>query len=238
MTIQTFKNKRLYYGGYSLGKNLSSLSVDVGRDSVDVTGIEHLSRVFLAGLKNLGFTAEGPHDVDLDAGLFALTGISDIPITWLNTPSEGQVAYFFKAGQAKYTPPLLGGVGDAQKMTIDAMAQSGLNRGTLLALRTGLGASGNGTAFQLGAVATGQKLVAVAHCLSLSGGSPSLSLNIDSDSANTFSGGGTNRITFTPFTGTGAQYVEIDGPVTDTWYRAEWAPTGTTADIVIAAAIV
>jgi hypothetical protein len=103
-------------------------------------------------------------------------------------------------------------------------------------------ASGNGTARQIGAVASGKALYAALHVISSSGdGSQTLDVEIESDSADDFTGSETSRITFSQVaTSVQSQWGSVDGAITDDWWRAKWTVGGTGSpefDFVIALGI-
>jgi hypothetical protein len=73
----------------------------------------------------------------------------------------------------------------------------------------------------------GQYLYASLHVLSAAGTSPSITVSIESDADNTFSTP-TTVLTFSAATSVDGQIMRAAGPITDTWYRAKWAVSGTT----------
>lgn len=89
-------------------------------------------------------------------------------------------------------------------------------------------ATGTGTAVQHIACPAGGKLRAAAHVLSVAGtATPTITLKVQSSVDNTFAAP-TDRITFDPATAVGGPVKDVFGPITDTWYRAQWTITGTT----------
>ncbi|MEU0397944.1 hypothetical protein ABZ208_35365 [Streptomyces sp. NPDC006208] len=98
-------------------------------------------------------------------------------------------------------------------------------------------ASGTGTALNLGAITTGQRLYAALHVLSASGTTPSITGRIESDSDGSFASP-TTRLTFTAATAAGGEILRTDGTaITDTHYRVAWTISGTTPSFMFAASL-
>ena len=100
--------------------------------------------------------------------------------------------------------------------------------------------SASESAVELGAVSATQKLVATLHVTAVTGTSPTLDVTIESDASDSFAGGETTQITFTTVSAVGSQTIEINGAVTDTWFREEHTIGGTTPgfDYVVTLGIV
>ncbi|MEW5921566.1 MAG: hypothetical protein AB1796_11605 [Bacillota bacterium] len=143
--------------------------------------------------------------------------------------AAGEVAYFTKVIEATYTPG--GSVGEVFPFTVEVQGTERLIRG-IVAETGAKTASGNGTARNLGAVATGKKLYAAMHVLAVSGVTPTLGVTIESDDADTFLTPIT-RITFSQATAIGAQWKEVSGPITDTWFRPVFTLGGTNPSFTI-----
>ena len=87
-------------------------------------------------------------------------------------------------------------------------------------------ATGNGTAVQVGAVASGRQMYAALHVLSVSGtATPTLTVKVQSDTVGF--GSATDQITFTAATAVGGQISRVAGPITDDYWRASWTISGT-----------
>ncbi len=95
-------------------------------------------------------------------------------------------------------------------------------------------ASGSGTGRQLGAPGASQRLFLACHVLAFSG--TSLTLALESDDASGFPSP-QERLTSVAFTGTGSDWKELDGPLTDSWWRAKWTFAGASFSALMIAGI-
>jgi len=194
-------------------------------DPVDVTCLGQSTKSNIAGLYGAGLNLEGYTSIAHTDALFAKLA-SDVMVSFFNSTTEGDLAYFQKALLNAYSP-FGDTVGDASKYSAQCASQNPLIRGLVMAYKT-VNATGNGTVFQLPAVAAGQKLYGALHVISASGTSPTLDVLLKSDATNAFSGSETTRLTFTQATATGVQYLTADGPITNTYYRASHTVGGST----------
>ena len=98
-------------------------------------------------------------------------------------------------------------------------------------------ASGTGTGLQLGAVPAGRRLYAALHVLSVAGTTPSITVTVESDDANTFASA-TTRLTFDAATAAGGQVLRTTGDaITDTWFRVTWTISGTSPSFLFVVAL-
>jgi len=93
-------------------------------------------------------------------------------------------------------------------------------------------ASGNGTAYQHGAVATGKTIVGVLRVLSVSGTLPTLTAVIQSSADAAFTVPNA-RLTFTQATGVTYEVKTAAGPITDTWWRIIYTVGGTSPNFAV-----
>lgn len=229
MGVYVLRDCKLYVGGWDLSGSSNRLNVEASADLKDRTVFGDAWRSFLPGLLQAKYSGGGFYEAD------AADYKAD-DILWSNLAAEGQLvtvcpgtgaagerADFLRATLAKYN--VGGAVGDICAFEIDIEAAGDMAFGYVLAngLKT---ASGSGTAYQLGAVAEGQRLYAGLHVVSASGTSPTLDLAIESDNAEAMSSP-TTRITFAQKTGLGAEWATpVAGPITDDWWRASWTVGG------------
>lgn len=147
----------------------------------------------------------------------------------------GDLAYLTKALRSEYK--ILGEVGDVAPWTAKASGSWPVARGQVAhPPGTARTSSGTGTSINLGAVAAGKRLYAALHVLSVSGTTPSLTVEIESDTATGFPSAVT-ALTFTAATAISGQTLRTDGTaLTDSWFRAKWTITGTTPSFLFAVA--
>ena len=130
------------------------------------------------------------------------------------------------AAMAAYMPMPGAAIGQALKYTVEGKAAGSVVRGTLIhnAAKT---ASGNGTAFNLGAVGATQKLYVTLHVLSVTG-TGSLQVTVQADNASGFPSP-VSAITFGAKTAIGGDFQSAAAPGSDNWFRAAYTITGFTS---------
>lgn len=211
------------------------MALNYGADMLDVTTFNDNAKRRIAGLFDVsvdlqGFYQAGANPDLIDKILWDKLALQDEIMTVCPTiGAAGEVAYFTKVIEATYTPG--GSVGEVFPFSVEAQGTERLIRGIVAETGTRT-ASGNGTARNLGAVAAGKKLYAAMHVLAVSGTTPTLDVTIESDDAETFLTPIT-RITFSQATAIGAQWKEVAGPITDTWFRPVFTIGGTTPSFTL-----
>lgn len=233
MGHQVLLNCKLYLGGFDLSGDLNALGLSWEAETVDDSTFgSGTTRAFLGGLKRILAQHAGHNQYGtnlVDEVLFNRIGVVNQPMTIAPlTGAEGEPAYAFQSSLSRYSP-IGGAVGTAADFDVTGEASgTPLIRGTIAhnATRT---ATGNGTAFNLGAVGAAQKLYAALHVLAVGGtATPTLTVKVQSDDASGFASP-TDRITFTAATAIGAQWATpVPGSITDAWWRATWTISGTT----------
>jgi len=207
--------------------SLQALGLLAETDARDDTVFGDIARSAAPGLSTVRLEGAGLFTAgasgDLDPTMATKRGLL-VPVTLAPlTGAAGEICYLFQATEATYrVQAAVGELCRADFSATGAGGQGGLVRGALLAVGQ-QSASGAGTAYNLGSVASGQRLYAALHVLS---GTGTLDVVIESDDA---SGMLTplTRITFAQVTGPAGQWASpIAGPITDTWWRAKWTITG------------
>ncbi len=238
------KSCKLYLGGYDLSGLSNSLSLSQEFDEVDCTAFGDTCRHGMPGLAKISFEHQGYFATDgtnlngSDEASSAAVGVTGVPMMVCpTTGAVASIAHFFPAVTYKYAWG--GSLGDMTAFAITGNGSSGysLIRGQIM----GTGAktsTANGTAYQLGAVTSTQKLYAQLHVLAVSGTDPTLDVIVESDDAEGFTSGAT-RIAFTQKTAIGAQWATpVAGAITDDWWRIGWTIGGTeTPSFTIAVAV-
>lgn len=237
MAKHVLTNVRLFTGGADLTGRNNKLDLTAEVEHKDATGFnpddtqDRVWKEVLGGIASTQVSAEGqweagdPSKVD-DALWLQLGGLGP----WTACPAKslpGNVAWLTSAMQGQYQ--LLGAVGDVAPWKAEAMGSWPLVRG-LVAHPPGTPrtATGSGTAVQHVAVPAGMQLYAALHVLSVAGtGTPTLTVRLQSDDSAGMASP-TTRITFTAATTVGGQIQRLPGPITDTFYRADWTISGTT----------
>ena len=236
MGEHVLSNPKLWLGGYALSGAHRSLAFRFGAEAVDVTAFGDTTRARLAGLKTLSFQHEGFWDADAgaaspDALLFANVALADVLGSFTaEGGDEGEIAYFAQLLHTEYSHG--GPVGEAHPFSVagESSGQYGLLRGIVGANRTAIAATGQSSGYNHGAVGAAQSLYAGLHVLG-AGGTPTLDVTIESDSADTWLSP-TTRLTFSQATAIGSQFATpVAGAITDTWWRVTWTVGGGTPDL-------
>ncbi len=229
------KGVPIYIGGYAMGGQANSLSLDSAIEEVESTTLIQTFRDYEAGLHNLTGNVAGFVDPTTDGEIFADVRGQEVPIAALfegGTIAAGDPAWFARVECGSYQGG--GQVGALWGFTIPV--QSGgtpLVRGYALEIGTSRSATGNGNGVQVGATSASQRLAWYLGVTEFTG--TSLGVDLVSDGDNTFASA-TTRASLTTITDGGgvadAQFGIIEGPITDDWFRFEFTFTGTSFAVV------
>jgi hypothetical protein len=229
-------------GGLDQSCFSDTITLDRQGDTVDVTTFCSGGwRQFVAGLSSWSATFGGPQDLAASTAAtqftpdehYALNVGSAYTLTLVPSgDAEGVVAFGSQAILQQYTP-ITGSVGDAAKHNV--MATPNLNaplvRG-VLATKATVTATGVGTARQISAVSSSQRLYAGVHLLTAGGTTPSITVAVQSDNAIGFPSP-TTVATFTAQTTRGGLWTSVAGPITDDFFRFSWTVSGTSPSFVV-----
>lgn len=232
-------NVTTWFSGYDMTTDLNSTTLELGYEALDATTFQPATnttpaRVRAAGIEDVtlnqvGFWQAGTGLIDPTA-FTALGGASQV-ISNSHDGAETSPAYFYRARQYSYQ--MFGNIGELTPFQLTAQGSRGAGlasvpavRGRVLKTKASVSATGaTGTAFQLGAVGSGQYLYAGLHVFSAG---TTLTAVLESDNASNFPSA-TTQITFSTITAAGGYWgVRVAGPITDDWYRLRiTAITGT-----------
>jgi hypothetical protein len=242
---------QLFSGGTKLTCYSDSIGLELTADAVEFTTYcSNGIREYRQGLKSWTATGEGFHDFAAGSTVAdplvpgeeftptALTTGTNLTVCPVDG-TEGAVTYLAEAAYTSLSPLVGGAVGEAAKYGFTAMPYGSgrrMLRGVLEANRTVTSSSSTTGSNTLGAVATGARVGASLHVLSLAGTSPSITVKIQSDDNSGFSSP-TDRITFAAATTRSGQFGVLAGPVTDTYWRATYTVSGTGPSIAFAVSI-
>lgn len=214
--------------GYDLTGVTNALALDFGAEMKDATVFGNTNRVNKAGLKTVAAAVRGFYDAagsagEPDSALFSRIGTQGLPVSMMPDRTAGERAFLFKSTGAVYE--IGGEIGELLPYSLDLQGAGALVRGTLMLDGSSVGSSGNGSAVQVGAVASGQAMYAALHVLAASGSSPTLDVVVESDDASGMSSA-TTRITFAQATGVTAEWASVAGAITDDWWRISYTIGG------------
>jgi len=231
MSTLIISQQKVYWGGYDITGNLSSLALNFGAATPDATALGDTTRkVSAGGLFEASFSHEGyvdGGDTEYSDKLgFDAVGTGNLITVCVQTGAYGEVAYFTQNLHSEMSRP--GTLGEVYKFSANTMPSSGrVVRGTVMVPKSTITATGDGTARQLGAVTATQKVYAALHVFSSSGTSPTLDVTVESAPADAWVGAQTTRLTLTQATGITAELKSVAGAITDEWWRVAYAIGGT-----------
>lgn len=233
-------NSIINFRGLELSTKLNRVNLEYSSELLDATtfGPGKTTRSRLKGLKNVIADVQGFYDTDrsvpgttgakrVDEELFAK--ISDLVTGQLtigpNGNANGDIAYFFDVHSAEYVPG--GSVGDIMGMSVSFQGNSDIVKG-FYGL-TGAYATGthNGAAINAGAVSATQKLNFVCHLHALEGlAGRALTANLQSSVDAGFSSPVTRAsFAFNSASIYDSYYSQVNGPITDTYWRVQLVPS-------------
>lgn len=231
-------------GGYEVACNAKSATLATTVAPLDTTAVCTTS-----GYTTLiGGNKSGQFNLELMADMATL-GLDDFMWSYLSTAdvvhqlsigsADGSPAYLWRGITTNYTP-IQGNPGELAMSSLSGQSSTGpVIRGQRIhPTSVARSATGNGTAYQLGAVVAGKSLYAALNVIARTG-TASMTLKIQSDD-NSGMSSPTDRITsFTAATGTGYQWGSVAGAITDDYWRCVYTITGTgTITFAVAAGII
>lgn len=215
---------------FNLSGDFNTVSVSSAVEEKDATTFGDTTRIMKGGLKTVAISGAGFWDADgtdePDDVLFSRVGSGATALTLSHDgTAEGSHAHLVQPTVSRYefSPQ----VGEIKPFSMSAVAKDGpMVKGKIIHNDTRT-ATGNGTGYELGAVASGQKFYAALHVVTVSGTSPSLTVTIQSAPDNTFAAP-TTRVTFTAATAATVEWgTPVSGAITDTYWRAVYTISGT-----------
>lgn len=219
--------------GYSNKAELSAKAADLDRTTFGDSGWKTRTGGVFDGTAALdGFWQAGdagqPDDV-----WWTNLGVATVPLTGVPTGGAvGDLAYLTRGLDSEYKPGAKHGELLAWSAKLDTNWP--IVRGQVLHPQgTTRSSSGSGTARQLGAVDSSHALYVCLHVTSVSGGTPSLTVVVESDNAVGFPSA-TTQGTFSAANAIGGQTMRIAGPITDDWWRVSWTISGSTPSFLFA----
>lgn len=232
MATQVLTDVKLFAGAYDFSSDMNALALTYASEMRDATTFGNSTRINKGGLKSIVASLEGLWDADgtdePDDILFGTVGTSSVPVTICpQTGADGEVAFIFRSIQSEYSTGAQLGDLLAFNVSLEGSDGAPLVRSTILhSAASARTSTGNGTARQIGAVASGQSLYASLHVIARSGTNPTLDVKIQSDNASNFPSA-TDRITFAQKTAIGSEWSSVAGAITDDWWRVACTLGGT-----------
>jgi hypothetical protein len=221
-------NAHVLMDGFDLSGDMNAIALDYGAEIKDKTTFGNTTRRKLAGLKTLAFSHQGFWNGGanaVDDVLFSRVGSQVVMTVAPETIAAGDRAFINNVILGDYNPGAA--IGEVFQFSVTGEAGDNFIRGTVefngAAVGTG---SGNSTGRQLGALTAAQRMYAALHVTAKSG-TPTLDVTVKSDDNSGFTTPVT-RGTFAQKTNIGAEWLVINGPQTDGWWRISYTIAGTT----------
>tara|TARA_Y100000310_G_scaffold309531_1_gene353722 strand:+ start:6836 stop:7552 length:717 start_codon:yes stop_codon:yes gene_type:complete len=220
------------WGEFDISTDHKAVSLMLNNQVRDSTRYGHTARTSLPGLNAWEANGEGYNDFAdnaLDESLFGHLATNDVLLSIAPLGATvTQPVYFGNSVQAEFSP-MGDEVGEiaAFRWTAEGSDQYGMINGSV-ALNAQPSATGNGTAYQLGAVAAGQRVYLGLHFLVCSA---SITVTLESDNAEGFPSA-TTRVSGAAQSAVGHQFLSAAGAITDDWWRIEYTTGGGTFDII------
>lgn len=237
------KGCKVYVGGYDKSDHCQGGTVEGGVESVDNTTLVDTTRKYTGGLYTGTIDLNMFDDYatnSVDQLFNPVDGVYGNP-AGSNWPFPITVGVEPGIANAVFVYMMYGVVGDYKKTkTIGDMAKADLAfkctteiiRGQVLTGDRTISSSTNDTGVQLGALTANDKMFMFIHITGVS--SPN-GITVNLQSSTTQGGAYTTRASGSAISAIGFQIVTLNGPQTDTWWRAQWAWTSGTATVTVVA---
>src|SRR5690348_11351578 len=147
MGKQVVKSGLVRLGGYDLTSDINSIALSLGAAALDITALNDLTKVYTPGLRDVKCAVKGFWDAANDGIIWDDISATDILSLSLST-TEGDVGFFMDSVPAQYQ--VTQEVGKVVAMSLTAQSAGDMIRGLILANKTGITSSGDGTDFAIG----------------------------------------------------------------------------------------
>lgn len=232
MATQVLTDVKTWLDQYDVSGDMNSCALSYESELQEDTVFGNDTRSRKGGLEVIRAQHEGlwsGGDGNVDDALFSKIGATESPLTIAPTGgARGEVAYFFKAEQAEYSPD--GEVGGMFEFSVSADGGGGehLVNGTVEHAKGQETSSGNTAGTELGSVGSDEDVWAVLHVFSNQGdSSQTLDAKVQSDDSSSFASP-VDQITFSQVTTTNTSEIgSAAGSISDTWWRVNWTIGGT-----------
>lgn len=228
-------NAGIFLGGTVPRTSFNEINIEATAEVADVTTFGDAQRTYALGGLDIIVGGAGFYETVTDFQMNSNWGAADLPITIVDRTAIGAVAFTGLCSSITYNSAF--SLDEAARFAFNArMTSDVFGRGLALHYGT-ISSSSNGAANLLQDIPLGKKASAVLHVVGISGTSPTLNMIIESDDAAGFATP-TTRATFAQITtGSDSEVVLINGPITDTYWRAKWTLGGTSPAFTFMVAI-
>lgn len=222
MPRQHGKDGTLLVDEFDFSGVVVAVDIRIGQNNAEATAFADLAMVKVEGQPGWTLDADGlwsSSSPAYDSEIFTdLTAVNRLLMYMPLGRTDG--GRCFMARSQITNAPISSDTGSQVALDVSWLGNDDMPFGYVLDTETAEESSGNGTAYQVGAISSSQLGVGFLHVLSRSGSSPTLDVVIASDNAEGFSSA-TARISFTRATAATSQRVTVAGAVTDDWWRVQ-----------------
>ncbi len=224
------KAAKVYVDEFDFSGYSNTVDINVDNGIAEVTAFTDTDATFVEGKPSFkipvrGFWSAADYDAEMYIDLTAASrrvGIYPAGGTAGNIGYEGQS----DLGSKNDSSPIAGAIA----LDVEWEGTAPLTRSYMMLINTAVGASGNGTAYQLGAASAGQTLVGIIRLLASPAGAGNNTLDVIIQRDNDV-GMGTpaTALTFTQLTQVSTATFEIQtqaGAITDDWFRVNYTYAG------------
>jgi len=221
---------RALVGSYALHPDTNNLSVSLGADVQDASVVGSTFHEKVLGMTDGSVDFSGFVDYytggEVQTGLQTLyeAGGSNVVSLGVEAGAAVGTVSYFGTGIIS-TLSKFGGISDVAPFNLTVELDD-LFRGRVLGTQSGVTTTGVEAGYQLGAATSAQTIRSALHVFAVSGTTPTLDVVVESDTADTWGGAETTRITHTQATAVTSQLSTLVGPVTDTWWRITYTIGG------------
>lgn len=225
MAAEILTDAALWVGGYDLRGNMNAIAVEGDTDIKDCTTFGDGTRTYQFGMKVASFSGAGFLDSPIDAVNYANWGSDGVPVTIGKSRAEGAIAFGMNALSTKYNNKMA--MNELWSFAVTGQtSRRSFGRGRVMSIVSGASATANGTGRLLRGISVNKKAFALLHVTAASGTTPTMDVIIQSDDNVGFTTP-TTRGTFSQVNAIASQLIDIDGAITDTYWRARYTIGGT-----------
>ena len=221
----------IYIDEFDFSGVINAVTIDIDNPIADITAFEDTDQTFVEGKPSFTITLNGLYSTaspNYDGEMFTDLTSSDrlITISPSIAAATGGIAYF---GQGDITSmPITSDIAAAVLLNITWNGNKPIVRGRFGYVDATLGSTGDGTAYQLGAITSSYQIIMFQHVLSVAGtGTPTLTTTVYSDSLEAFNDAPLLIATFAGATAVTSERKVRTTVDVDTWYRPTFSITGT-----------
>lgn len=226
MATFVLKNQKILLAHYHLTTRANAIALSQAVSALDDTVLGQDTMSNLPGLRSITWSVSGLYDPEpeYDGGLSSQLGLTGKPVTFADSSSGGALAYFLNSMVSEYTP-FQNSVGELAGFSVGGVTtktSSGnpdLVRGQVGYWTENFTTSANGTAINLGAATTSQRVAAALHLIGVTSGTTFTFAPTVESAASSGSTSWTTRFTFSTFSTKGSTFLTSTGNITDTWWR-------------------